>query len=225
MSHSTLPQRSDTGFEVVLFDVGGVLVHLSGIEVMVGWLGGDLTEEQLWRRWLQSQVVRRFETGGSDAATFARELAREFDLQIEPPRLLAAFEGWLAGPYPGALELIREIPQRYVRALLSNSNALHWPRITGEMGLGALFAPEHRFVSHLTGRMKPDAEAFDHVIGELGCVPARVLFLDDNQLNVEAAEHAGLHAVRVRGPREARRALLERGILAVSARDRALDPQ
>jgi putative hydrolase of the HAD superfamily len=220
-----MSRRVARDIEVVLFDVGGVLVHLSGIEVIVGWLGGALTEEQLWRRWLQSEAVRRFETGRVDAPTFARELAREFDLAIEPPRLLAAFEGWLIGPYPGALELIREIPQRYGRAVLSNSNALHWPRVIGEMGLGALFASEHLFVSHLTGRIKPDAEAFEHVIEVFGCVPSQVLFLDDNQLNVEAASRAGLQAVQVRGPKEARRALAERGILTSTTHSEAQSPR
>jgi len=36
------------------------------------------------------------------------------------------------------------------------------------------------FISHLTGKIKPDADAFEHVVDSLGFMPA-VLFLDDNR--------------------------------------------
>jgi putative hydrolase of the HAD superfamily len=124
---------------------------------------------------------------------------------------LDSFAGWPIGLYPGAMDMLTRIPTRYRRALLSNSNALHWPRMLGEMGLEAAF--EHRFVSHLTGKIKPDSAAFEHVVATLGCLPQEVLFLDDNRLNVEAANSFGMHAVRVVGPLEARRALAEFGII------------
>jgi len=44
--------------------------------------------------------------------------------------------------------------------------------------------------------------------------PDRVLFLDDNTLNVEAAAMAGFIARRVQGLDEARRALVAAGVLA-----------
>ena len=102
-------------------------------------------------------------------------------------------------------ELIARIPSNVTRALLSNSNALHWPRVEDEFGLGALF--EHRFVSHLTGRIKPDRDAFEHVISSLGCDAASVFFLDDNLMNVEAARDAGMQGAVVRGVDEAEQAL------------------
>jgi len=80
-----------------------------------------------------------------------------------------------------------------------------------DMGLGAIF--EHCFVSHLTGKIKPDAAAFEDVVDSLGCDPGQVLFLDDNMLNVEAAASVGMHARRVRGPTEAQRVLIQFGII------------
>jgi glucose-1-phosphatase len=200
---------------VVLFDVGGVLVQLSGIETLLGWLGSGITAEELWVKWLRSSAVRRFETGRSDASEFAAEVTREFGLHIETNHFLDSFEGWPLGLYPGVMEMLARIPGRYRRALLSNSNALHWPRMLDDMGLGQAF--EHRFVSHLTGKIKPDGEAFEHVVATLGCAPHQVLFLDDNRLNVEAASGFGMHAVRVVGPVEAARVLTEFGIIEGNA--------
>jgi putative hydrolase of the HAD superfamily len=196
---------------VLLFDVGGVLVELGGVEVILEWLGNRMTAEELWRRWLASDSVRRFETGQIDAPAFAAGVIAEFDLAVQPRRFLESFVGWPTGLYPGTLEMLARIPRRYRRALLSNSNPLHWPRVLDEMGLGAAF--DHHFVSHLTGCIKPDPAAFEHVLHALGCRPAHVLFLDDNLVNIEAAQRLGIHAMRVLGLAEATQALIRSGVL------------
>ncbi len=197
---------------VLLFDVGGVLVQLSGVEVMLGWLGQTLTVEELWRMWLHSVPVRQFETGQIGANEFALRVVSEFGLPVEPQRFLDAFVSWPTGLYPGTLEMLARIPRSYRRVLLSNSNGLHWPRVVNEFGLGAAF--DRHFVSHLTGRIKPDAEAFAQVVESLGCAPAEVLFLDDNSINVEAARRFGMQAFRVRGAAETQRMLSDLGIIA-----------
>jgi HAD superfamily hydrolase (TIGR01509 family) len=204
-------ESAPTDIQVLLFDVGGVLVELSGVETMLEWLGRRVTADELWRMWLQSVPVRQFETGRIDAAEFAAGVISEFDLPIEPQPFLEAFIGWPTGLYPGTLEMLDRIPRSYRRAILSNTNSLHWPRVLGEMRLGAAF--EHHFVSHLTGRIKPDSDAFEHVVESLGCVPAQVLFLDDNSLNIESAQRFGMHAIRVRGAAETHAVLTEFGII------------
>jgi putative hydrolase of the HAD superfamily len=108
--------------------------------------------------------------------------------------------------------MIASIPRRYTRAALSNSNSLHWSRVMNEMQLGPAF--DHHFSSHLIGKIKPDAEAFHHVLDSLGCNAHEVLFLDDNLLNVDAARALGMHAVVVRGATEARLALEQAGVIA-----------
>ncbi|MEA3159247.1 MAG: glucose-phosphatase [Gammaproteobacteria bacterium] len=208
---NTLKTSAPSDIRVLLFDVGGVLVQLSGVEAMLEWLDNRISEDEFWRRWLQSVPVRQFETGQIDADEFAIGVTSEFGLPVEPRQFLEAFIRWPTGLYPGTLEMLARIPSSYQRAVLSNSNALHWPRVQTEMQLGAAF--DNNFVSHLTGRIKPDAAAFEHVMESLGCSPASVLFLDDNLLNVDAAKRVGMQAVRVRGIDETRLALIERKII------------
>lgn len=204
-------ESAPSDIQVLLFDVGGVLVELSGVETMLEWLGRRVTADELWRMWLQSVPVRQFETGRIDAAEFAAGVISEFGLPIEPQLFLEAFIGWPTGLYPGTLEMLARIPRSYRRAILSNTNSLHWPRVLGEMRLGAAF--DNHFVSHLTGRIKPDSDAFEHVVESLGCAPAQVLFLDDNSLNIESAQRFGMHAIRVRGAAETHGVLTELGII------------
>jgi glucose-1-phosphatase len=196
---------------ILLFDVGGVLVQLSGVETMLRWMGENATSDEMWHMWLHSTPVREFERGRIGAAEFAAAVTAEFRLPVQPQEFLDSFTGWVTGLYPGTLEMLAQISSSYQRAVLSNSNVLHWTRVIDDLRLGAAF--EHHFVSHLTGRIKPDPDAFEHVVESLGCRPEQVLFLDDNTLNVDAAKRFGMQAVRVQGIGETRRALLERGII------------
>lgn len=191
--------------EVVLFDVGGVLLEVHGIAVLLEWLEHRLTPEEVWRMWFDSPSARGFESGRLGAEAFAAGILAELQLDMPVSAFLDSFVTWPARLYPGAVELIAQIPSRFRRAVLSNTNALHWPRVMDELGLGASF--EQCFASHLIGKIKPDREAFEHAIEALACEPRRILFLDDNLINVEAAGSCGLRAVQVRGIEETRRAL------------------
>jgi putative hydrolase of the HAD superfamily len=200
-----------SGIEVVLFDIGGVLVELSGLPTLLRWLDNRMRVEELGAYWLSSSAVRDFETGRSAPDEFAGRVIRELSLPVDHQEFLSAFTNWI-GPYPGAREVVGSVPERFTRATLSNTSALHWQRITEEFELGELF--HHHFASHLTGRIKPDLEAFEHVVETLGCKPSSVFFLDDNAPNVDAARKAGMHAARVQGPQGAREALAASGILS-----------
>lgn len=199
---------------LVLFDLGGVLVELSGVPVLLSWLGNCISVDELWARWVRSPSVRAFETGKVDPEAFAVQLIQEMELPIGTHEFLHAFTYWPKGLFPGALELVHRIPAQYRRAILSNTNALHWPRVMDEMGLGGAF--DLSFASHIIGKFKPDAEAFEHVIAETGCHAAEILFLDDSLPNVEAAIRSGMQAVQARGVREAEAALLQAGVIRPS---------
>ena len=199
----------DTRVDVLLFDLGGVIVELAGLPVWTRWTGHD--EAESWTRWLRSPAVRRFESGRASATEFAEDVVREFELPVAPEVFLAEFERWPTGPYPGALELLAGLAPRFRLACLTNTNSLHWPRFLADMGLRDAF--DQHFASHELGAMKPDREIFELVLEALGCRPERVLFLDDNAVNVDGARDAGLEACQVRGIEGARQALRERNLL------------
>ena len=196
---------------VVLFDVGGVLAELAGVSTILAWMDERINREELMALWLASPCVRAFETGRMDTSDFAEELICEMSLPVDASALIDEFTTWIRGPIPGAVELIASIPREITRATLCNTNALHWPRITGEMGLGRLF--DYHFASHLTGKIKPDADAFLHVVETLECPPESIFFLDDNQSNVDTALEIGMRAARVNGVTGAEQALLDAGVI------------
>jgi HAD superfamily hydrolase (TIGR01509 family) len=195
----------------IVFDIGGVLVELSGVATMLRWMRRPTDEAGLWRAWLASQCVRDYERGRIDTRSFAAGVVAEFDLSVDAEEFLAGFAHWPSGPLPGAHDLLRDVRPEVICATLSNSNALHWSRIMQEMAFEPHF--DHHFASHLIDRIKPDDDAFEHVVTTIDVAPPDVLFVDDNAINVAAARRFGFEAYRCAGPHEVRARLSAAGLL------------
>lgn len=197
--------------DLVLFDLGGVLIELSGVRAMLE-LTGITSEEELWRRWLTCRWVRSFESGGCSAVEFATGVVADWQLPLSPAAFLEAFVSWPVGPLPGAAELVAETRARVATGCFSNTNALHWHDRFAAWPLMDLF--DHRFLSFELGVLKPDIAAFARVAAMLEVPPERVLFLDDNALNVAGAAAAGFQAFRAVGVDETRQRLAESSVIA-----------
>jgi len=190
--------------ECVLFDLGGVLQRLNGLQEFRSMIGVD-TEEEMWELWLSTPWVRRFERGECSPGEFAGGLVEDLALECSPGEFLARFETWPGRFYDGAETLVREVETRCPTACLSNTNTLHWSQVLEPDGVGRLFPT--RFLSFEIGLVKPDRAAYGHVLEVLSLPPASVLFIDDNRLNVEGARACGMSAELARGPAEARAVL------------------
>ncbi len=199
-------------FEVILFDLGGVLMELELYPRMSQWLKQSLTEEEFGRRWLLSPAVRAFESGSMNAAEFSEALVAELELTIAPERFLAEFSGFIKGFYPGAVQLVKRLQTTYRVGCFSNTNVIHWERFVGEAGIDKLFDPA--LLSFELGLLKPDPEAFAAIVERLGCQPRQILYFDDNPLNVAAGEQAGLYTLRTVGIEEVQAHLVRLGLLS-----------
>ncbi len=196
--------------QVILFDLGGVLVEFDGIAPLIALSGNKLDKEGARRFWLASPSVRKFETGKCSAEEFALSAVAELNLAMAPDVFLRQFVSWDRGPMDGALSLLDSLKPRFLLACLSNNNELHWNRLRGETDLPGKF---HRcYLSHEIGLMKPDPESFNHVARDLGTNPERILFFDDNPECVDAARLLGFSAHRARGVGEVRAVLSELGL-------------
>jgi glucose-1-phosphatase len=132
-------------------------------------------------------------------------------LPIGTSEFIQAFRQWPIGLFPGVSHLMERLRRDYTLACLSNSNVLHWPMLMNDMGLETMF--DHHFASHLMHRVKPDKEAFEYVLESLDCEASAVLFLDDNDINVNSARDLGMMAYRVKGPKDMEQVFHKTGIL------------
>ncbi len=186
-----------TSVDLILFDLGGVIIELTGVEKMLDWSTDITSEKDLWDRWLASRAVRDFESGQSTPDHFARTIITEFNLSITPGSFLKAFTRWAQGLYSGVDTLLTSLSDHFALGILSNTNEIHWHRFETKMNFLHHF--DYAYPSHLTGRLKPDRETFRYVARDSGYLPDRILFFDDNPLNIESAKSTGMKAFTVSG--------------------------
>ena len=98
-----------------------------------------------------------------------------------------------------------------VRSGACNANALQWEANCSQWPL--LHELRLSFLSFGLGMVNPTPRS-SRRWPDACCPRRRVLFLDDNTMNVLGAEQAGFLALRTQGVDEAHRALIEFGVLS-----------
>lgn len=197
-----------SGISLVLFDVSGVLLELSGGPASL--LEGH---PDPWEAWSRSDSVREFEKGLLAPRDFAKSFVEEFDSTRSPKEILDEFASWPERLSPDLPRVVAALHiQGITTATLSNSNVIHWAQIV-EAGLAESIG--YHFASHQTGRVKPDADAFVEVLRHFRREPCESLLLDDSERNVAAARDVGLHAFVVEGFGEVVRLLGRLGLIGI----------
>ena len=178
--------------KVLLFDLGGVLIENNGRAALSAMMPRPLPAHEMWRKWLDSRVVKQFESGRISAEEFATIFVGEWDIGLDPAVFIGEFATWPKGLYEGAEALLGRLKGGHHLACLSNTNAIHWARFPQ---LEALF--DSCFLSHQMGHVKPDRAAFEYALGRLGVPGGDVWFFDDLAPNVAAAKEVGMNAFLV----------------------------
>jgi len=183
-----------SSIQLVLLDLGGVLLNLHD---PLTTFGLDMPQEEFMETWLLSPSVREFERGDISSAQFASDIVEEFALPYTSTDFLRRFESWPDAMYDGVPELLESISRHRHIALLSNTNEVHWNR-DDIAGCLVPLIPKV-FLSYQTQHLKPEAQAFEDVLQHFVIDADRVLFLDDNPLNINAAKRCGMQAHLTRG--------------------------
>ncbi len=200
----------ESDIEYVLFDLGGVLIELGNLpdlQVLTGFHG----HTDAWQRILEPWI-RRFETGECSAKEFSTGVVADWGVDITPAQWLGILQAWPIGPYRGTAELLLGLQQTVAIGCLSNTNALHWEDQSARWPVLEIF--DHRFLSFELGLRKPDIAIYLAVADHLPYNPARVLFLDDLGVNVDAARSFGFRSEQVRGLDEVVAVLKDSGLLS-----------
>jgi HAD superfamily hydrolase (TIGR01509 family) len=189
--------------DLVIFDLGRVLIRLcdswrhaaqiAGVPIQV-----DLASFDDATRRAMEQINARYDCGEIDVNAFAAEMAPHHNLT--PDQVIRVLHCVLAGPYPGAIDLLDELSRAPVAtACLSNVNDPHWSMMLDPAGPNflPLHSLTHRFASHLVRSRKPLDAIYAHVERETRVAPPSILFFDDLESNVAAAASRGWNAVRI----------------------------
>jgi 2-haloacid dehalogenase len=118
----------------------------------------------------------------------------------------------LGGEIPGTVAILRELKHRGLPLYaLTNWSAETFPRARERFAFLSWF--ERLVVSGEVGLAKPDPAIFHLAIRRCGLTPARTVYVDDVQANVEVALGLGFDSILFTGAQGLRAALAERGLL------------
>ena len=195
--------------DVLLFDLGGVLIHFAGFEELPALVPETVDPSSIRHRWIGSETVHIFERGDIGPEEFARRFIFEWGLELQPEFFLRKLAGWARDPYDGAISLLESLHGVFQIGCLSNSNVLHTAHHREAIGQHI----DHQFFSNEIGLAKPDPEIFDFAIQGLGVPANRIAFFDDTAVNVEVAAQTGMQAHLVDGIAELELCLHQIGIL------------
>jgi putative hydrolase of the HAD superfamily len=197
--------------DVLLFDLGGVLVEFSGVQDLAVLLQGRLSESEILERMNRYPPSEQFGLGKLSREDFANRFVKDWNLELPPEDFLREYQSWSKRLYPGAVELLTLLRPRFRLAALSNSNELHWERNTNDLGVTDLF--EVAISSHQVGLHKPNPKIYLNALNRLGASPDSVMFFDDVLANVRAASALGIRAFQVEGVEGVRSRLIQEHLL------------
>lgn len=208
--------------ECILFDLGGVLVHVDPGQTFARWAQSTAAARKLATAAWQLPEAKLLETGRITPASFADRIIATYGLQVSRDDFLQDFQSWIRYEYPGSIQLLDELKNTIQLACLSNTNQPHWRRMVDNMAVVHCF--EQTFLSFETGLFKPDPRAYLHAARALGRDPGAILFLDDMAENVQGARAVGLQARQAKGPAAARAILAQLGLCRANEFDGSPKP-
>lgn len=185
--------------EVVLFDVGRVLLDWDPRYLYLDTFGGDaeatarFLDEVLPLAWISEMDA------GKPMAQAVAERSAAFPLHAA--RIAMYMTRWpetIRGAVPGSVEILAELRARETRiCALTNFSAETWPLALQRFEFLRWF--DTAVVSGELGLVKPDPRIYHASIERCRLDPQRTLFVDDRLENVEAARSCGFCAIQFAG--------------------------
>ena len=199
--------------DVVIFDFGGVLVDWNPRHLYRKLFGDD---EEGMERFL-SEVT-----------------TNEWNLQQDKGRPWSEAVGLLTAEYPQHADLIAAYHERWPETLKGPIDdsimILHDLKQAGHPLYGLTnwshetfpYARErYEFFDWFDGivvsgdekMIKPDPKLYETLLERYDIDPKRAVFIDDNKVNVDAAEALGIHGIHFHSPAQLRKELVDLGFL------------
>ena len=197
--------------ETILFDADGVLQRPAP-QRRAAWqrlIGPDRKVDEFLA------AVFAIERPGHEGSDFVQKFS---DLVVEwrcEGTIQDALAAWtMIEPDPEMAQVVRALRRAGLRCCLATNQEPHRAAHMSEhLGYSRLF--DREFYSCRMGVAKPSTTYFRSIVDELGVVAEHVLFLDDREDNVAAAQQAGLHAAQFlidSGPAHLTRTLAQFGV-------------
>jgi len=200
---------TEPGRNVVIFDIGGVLIDWNPRHLYRKLFPGD---EPAMEHFLANVCTHEWNRSQDAGRSFA-EGARLLKLQHSDKAELidaygARFDEMMPGPIAGTVEIVAELRERGTPLyVLSNFSAETFPRALERFDFLRWF--RDIVISGKVGIIKPDPRIYEVMLARFAIDPHRAVYIDDVAANAEAARPFGIHGIHFTTP-DALRAELRR---------------
>lgn len=186
--------------KTLIFDIGGVLLDIHPEKTFNYWAKATGVSLKYLHEFVSWDIHYQYETGKCDDFQFYSA----FNNLLPGENKISEDEFWhgwrlLLGEETSIVGLMESLCQTIPVWLLSNTNPWHIRFLQSNSQYRL-----HRFVtgavySFDTGYRKPDQEIYELTLNKVKSSGGEVLFIDDNEENVEGAKTSGMNAVRYEG--------------------------
>jgi len=186
------------GIKAIVFDLGNVIIDLDYDRTAnrLAELSGIKVSE-LNELLVSSEVLKIFEVGGVSESEFRKEVCSLLNIQLVAEVFDEIWNSLLGDISVIRLDRLVELKKSYSTFVLSNTNSIHLKSFDknlqdthGIEGIQTLV--DKAYYSHEVGMRKPNADIYQFVLEEQNLTPEEVLFIDDRQDNIEAADTLGI---------------------------------
>jgi 2-haloacid dehalogenase len=178
--------------DTVVYDFGNVLI---GWDPFGPYPDRPRAEVEAFYAAVDFDTINHAADAGTPYSLLIERVARTHpDLVDDLRHYVEHFEMSLTGPIEGSAELVAELKGLGLRLY----GLTNWQAETfhaAEPSAPAIGLMEDVIVSGREGMAKPDRRIFELVVERFGVDPSHAVFVDDKQVNVDAARGVGFHGV------------------------------
>lgn len=176
----------------IIFDLGGVLVHLDWDKVCAPLARlSDQTYDAVMKEVRNGPIVESSMLGHLTPQEFHRSLCAKINVDIDFDPFIDTWNGLLDADEDMA-SFVEELGTDHRLVLASNTDATHFAFAREHFRVMQVF--DQLFLSYEIGLLKPDPAYFHHVLYGLWASPGDCIFIDDRAENVQVARGTGINA-------------------------------
>ncbi len=188
-------------YKNIIFDLGGVIVNYD-LEADTRALraAGLPTYTECCNHPDINRIMNNFLNGLTPWEEYKNQIQPYCIPNITDEVLLAAMDDVMGDIPVSRLKQIIELRKSHRVYLLSNICEYTWNRVVTKLqklGYSPTDLFDRIFLSFEMQLAKPDTRIYQAVIDATGILPEETLFIEDTQINLDAAQTLGIHGIKV----------------------------
>lgn len=197
---------SKTTIKAIVFDFGNVIINIDIEKTVLAF--SKLTFKspaRIKQLFAEGEVFKKYETGFYSDDEFRDVIRQILSYPLNDQEIDQAWNALLLDVPRKRLDFLETLKMKYPIYLLSNTNNIHieqckhyFRNTFGIANFETIF--NEVFLSYKMGLWKPEYKIYDTVINKIGFKPEEILFLDDNQDNIDAASDMGIKCIKINPP-------------------------